>query len=175
MNEIRVVKDPESLKVEVLPRDPENGDPGPSVHPDPIESDGEGAPPPAPGRIEERRVAHRYRATQGRCWIGWNDGVKFHQSAAWLLNISLSGGLVATDAPPPTNRSVWLRLDDPAVPDWTEARIIEIKGSRGGLSAARLVFRGSCPYALMKVVAFGASAARQAPPGHAAYWNPNTW
>jgi hypothetical protein len=131
-------------------------------------------PPPVEHRIVDRRVASRYRALEGRCWIGWQVGLGFHQSAAWILDISASGSLIATDAAPPTNCSVWLRLDNPAVPDWAESRVIERKASQSGIYAARLVFRGACPYTLIKAVAFSLNpaAARPKPPSS---WNLNAW
>jgi hypothetical protein len=190
MNEIRLAKGQESLTVEVeLPAsDPSGlgspggrdligveveGPPPPEPEPEPEpEADG---PPPPPAKLLERRVSQRYRSVQGRCWIGWHDGVNFRQSAAWILDISLSGGLIAADVPPPTNRSIWLRLDDPAVTDWAETRVIELKASPSGIAAARLVFRGSCPYAFMKAVAFSPPGSRPAQPGHSAFWDVNSW
>jgi hypothetical protein len=174
MNEIRLLKDPDSLKVEVEPPDSQppglpTSDDRDSLEPDP------GEPPfPLEYRIEDRRVAHRYRAKEGRCWIGWKGVGGFQQSAGWIIDISVSGSLVATDAPTPADRPVWLRLDDPAVPEWAEAKVVDLQKAQSGIYAARLVFRGACPYALMKAAAFASSPPPARPTPHHS-WNLNAW
>jgi hypothetical protein len=178
MNEIRLVKGLDPLKVEVeLEVEPPDSHPSgltPLGDPGPFEPGGAEPPPSPEYRIEDRRVSQRYQANEGRCWIGWHDMGGFRRSAAWILNISGSGSLIATDAPTPTNCPVWLRLDDPAVPDWAEAKVVDVQMGQSGICAVRLVFRGVCPYAFIKAVAF-APRPGAARPGPSSSWNPNEW
>ncbi len=179
MNEIRLARDPESLKAEVESHDSGDawfvsaGEHDPSV----LETgDSEALPPCGPVLpAADRRVAQRYRATRGRCWVGWHEAGRFRVSAGWILNISVSGGLVALDSPPPTSGSIWIRPDSPAVPDWAEAKVLTLQPSESGFLAARLVFRGTCPYALIKEVAFGKPAAEADRPERPARWDLNSW
>jgi hypothetical protein len=174
MNELQILKGLDPLLSEVGLSDSPPSDPAPpGDHPffasDPIE------PSPHFGsRVEDRRVAHRYRARDGRCWIGWHAAGGFRQSAAWIIDISASGGLLATDGPPPLDRSVWIRLDNPSVPDWAEARVVDLRPTSSEIHAVRLVFRGTCPYAVIKAVAFS-SQAPQGRPEAPASWNLNAW
>jgi hypothetical protein len=112
------------------------------------------APPFGAFGAPERRAAQRYLARDVRGWIGWYEGATFRELTAWIVNISAAGTLVATDTPPPADRAIWLRLDNPAVPDWAAARVVRIHTSASGLHAARLVFQNTCPYELIKGVAF---------------------
>jgi hypothetical protein len=173
MDEIRLLKGSEPLTVEIERPDSPPSSSSPTVDPGPPEPQAY-EPSPVEHRIEDRRVAQRYRAVEGRCWVGWQDGVGFRQSAAWILDISVSGSLIATDAPPPTNRTVWLRLDNPSVPEWAETRVIDLQASKSGIYAARLVFRGACPYAFIKAVAFS-TGPQSARPGPSSSWNLNAW
>src|SRR3954470_13014803 len=101
MNEIVSSKDLEALTVELEPLEVNSSCPPPSWDHEPS----------APGsvmqaflhdqRISDRRVAQRYLATQGKCWIGWHEAGTFRNSAAWIIDISSSGALVATDASAP--------------------------------------------------------------------------
>jgi hypothetical protein len=185
MNEIRLARGEEPLTVEVEARqsdhawiDPD-GDRGLSV-PVPVpEPEFEFEPVPVPlipePAPEERRVAQRYPATEGRCWIGWQESGQFRQLAAWILNISVSGSLVATDTPPPLDRPIWLRLDDTTVPEWAEAKVLRIHAGRDGFHAARLVFRGTCPYAMIRAAAFASTTGRPGRPAPSASWDLNSW
>jgi hypothetical protein len=172
MNEIRLLKDSEPPVVE-RPLPDSNPSGAELLRGEESFEWGMSEPPPPEVRIEDRRVAQRYRAQEGRCWIGWHEAGAFRQSPAWILDISASGGLLATDAPPLTDRSVWLRLDNPAVPDWAEARVVQLQASQSGFHAVRLVFRGTCPYPLIKAVAFASRPTAR--PGPTATWNFNAW
>src|SRR4051812_37732503 len=125
MNEIRLVtgEDLPSVEVELVDSPPPD-----ATSPDDLATHEPDAARPGAAfepRREDRRVAQRYRAGEGRCWVGWNDEGRFRQVAAWIIDISVSGSLIAVDVPPPTDRSVWIRLDDPAVPEWAEARVLD--------------------------------------------------
>jgi hypothetical protein len=170
MNEIQPLKNLEHRSVEVEPLDPEFA--RPTTARDPFASAGCETPPPPEARIVDRRVAVRHRAKEGRCWLGWHDRGFFRHSAAWIINISSSGALVATDIPPPADQSIWLRLDNPAFPEWAETRLVDLQESQAGIYAARIVFRGVCPYTLIKAVAFDISGPGFGPPPS---WNPNAW
>ena len=173
MNEIRHLKNTEPRVIETVTERTEIDDPTAFTarEVDPFARGMEGASF-LPG--EDRRVAQRYRAKDGRCWLGWQEAGGFRQSAGWIIDISVSGGLIATDAAPPTDRSIWLRLDNPIVPDWAETRLVAVQSSQGGIFAARVVFRGTCPYAFIKEVAFStrSGAARPEP---SSSWNLNAW
>ncbi len=168
MNEIQVYKDSEPLKAEL-----ESIEVDVMIPPEPTAD--EWVPNFAPVRVEERRTCQRYPAMAGRSWLGWYEGSQFHQTAAWILNISASGCLVAADVTAPADRSLWLRLDDSAAPDWAEVRIVGQQTGSGGILASRLVFRGTCPYDMMKAVAFSASANRPPKPDPARSWSFNSW
>src|SRR5262245_29955740 len=120
MNEIQPWKDVEPLKAEIEPPDLEL-----PIPPD-FESDSDSEPGLEPGpndghsafsgaRFADKRTCQRYRAVNGRGWLGWYEGSAFHQTAAWILDISAGGCLAAADRPAPTRGSAWLRLDNPAV------------------------------------------------------------
>jgi hypothetical protein len=150
MNEIEPWKVSRPLKAEVEPTDAgflDPADPEPEVW----------NPRYTPMQPNDKRASQRYPAVgdTGRSWLGWYEGSSFRQTAAWILNISAAGCLIAADAPAPLDRSLWLRLDNAAVPDWSEVRVIGHQRTNAGLLASRLVFRGTCPYNLMKAVAFG--------------------
>jgi hypothetical protein len=177
MNEIRLLKDLESQIIEIEPAEPGATYSAPCCPEDRTPPGPEEPPPPFPPYVpsSDRRVAQRYRAKEGRCWVGWHDAGSFRQSAAWIIDISSSGGLIATDAPPPADRSVWLRLDNAEVPDWAEARLVTLQTSHTGIFAARIVFRGICPYPLIKAVAFGTANPHAPRPEPSPSWNLNAW
>jgi hypothetical protein len=169
MNEIQTWKVAPPLKAEVDPL-PLGGDV-------PDYSD----PPVAewrPGYVSlqgnDARSSQRYPAVAGRSWLGWHEATAFRQVAAWILNISASGCLVAVDERAAENRALWLRLDNPSVPDWAEVRVIEHLTTNSGLLASRLVFRGNCPYEVIKAVAFGATQQPHRPEPSRS-WISNTW
>ena len=179
MNEIRLARGLEPLKAEVESHDSRDNWFMPAGEQDPSlvgSSTPEDFPryEPSP-RPADRRVAQRYPATQGRCWVGWYEAGQFRESAGWILNISVSGCLVALSIPPPTDGSIWIRLDSPAVPDWAEAKALSFQESTSGYLAARVVFRGTCPYAFIKEVAFAKPAAEAARPAPSGSWNINSW
>jgi hypothetical protein len=170
MNEIqpwRQVSEPLEAKAVVEPIDagfPDHSDPAPEVW----------NPRYTPMQPGDQRASQRYAAVGGRSWLGWYEGSRFQQTPAWILNISASGCLIAADAPAPLDRSIWLRLDDAAVPDWSEVRVISHQRTNAGLLASRLVFRGTCPYDMMKAVAFGPSHQRPGPEPSRS-WSFNSW
>jgi hypothetical protein len=181
MNEIRRWEGSESLpmsveiEVEVEAEavvEPAEPGRGCAAGPDPEEL----APPPIPPRpTAEQRVSQRYPALAGRSWLGWYEGGAFRQTAGWILNISASGALVATDVRPPAGPSVWLRLEDSAVAEWAEVRVIGVQDNHAGIPVTRLVFRGTCPYAMMKTVAFDSGPGRPPGPESSPSWGRNSW
>jgi hypothetical protein len=168
MNEIEVYKDSEPLKAEIEPIGAD-----PPIPPDP--TPGDWSQYLYPMRVEENRACQRYPAVAGRSWLGWYEGRQFHQTAAWILNISAGGCLVVADKTTPVDRSLWLRLDDPGVPNWAEVRVVGQQSGSGGILASRLVFRGTCPYDMMKAVAFSSSAKPTAKPEPSRSWSFNSW
>jgi hypothetical protein len=168
MNEIQLSRDSESLKAEIEPIGDETTVP-------PVETPLEWSSYLEQLRVEEKRSCQRYPAFAGRSWLGWHEGTQFHQTAAWILNISAGGCLVVADATAPTDRSIWLRLDNPSVSDWAELRVVGHQSGKGGLLAFRLVFRGACPYDMLKAVAFSSSAILPAKPEPSRSWSANAW
>ena len=168
MNEIEIYKVPEPLKTEIEPIGVDTAIPS---NPTPSSW----SPYVDHGRVEERRACQRYPAVAGRSWLGWYEGSEFTQTAAWILNISAGGCLAVADATTPTDRSLWLRLDNPAFPDWAEVRVVGHQPGSGGILASRLVFRGACPYDMIKAVAFSSSANRPAKPEPSRSWSLNSW
>jgi hypothetical protein len=168
MSNIDLWKGSRPLKAEVEPV-------GITLPPVPERGPDEWSPTFAPSQVSEQRASQRYPAVEGRCWLGWHEGTEFREIAAWILNISASGCLVAADAPGPTDRPIWLRLDAPACSRWVDVRIMGHQSTDAGILASRLVFRGACPYDLMKAVAFATSARRAASGGPSPSWSLNSW
>ena len=93
--------------------------------------------------------------------IGWWDGPEFITTAFALRDISLRGlGDHRGTAPPAA--PIWLRLNDPAHPDWVEATVIDIAAQRRGPSLVRIKFQEACPYEFFKAAIRGI-----VPPGEA--------
>jgi hypothetical protein len=167
MNEIQPRHVSEPLKAEVEPIDagfPDSPDPCPEVW----------CPRITPLQPNDKRASQRYPAVGGRSWLGWYEGSRFRQTPAWILNISAGGCLIAADAPAPHDRSIWLRLDHTTLLDWAEVRVIAHQQTGAGLLASRFVFRDTCPYELMKVVAFGPSQ-QPSQPQPSRSWSLNSW
>jgi hypothetical protein len=167
MHEIQAARGAEPLKATIEPAD--------ATCPAVPEPDPEVWSPFAAMQPAERRASQRYPAVAGRAWLGWHEAGVFRQTAAWILNVGASGCLVAADSPVPDDRSSWLRPDDPGVRDWAKVRVVGHRRSNAGHLAFRLVFRGACPYDLMKAVAFGPSGKGPARPEPSRSWLSNSW
>lgn len=75
-------------------------------------------------------------------------------SGARLLDISQTGVQVLSEAVPPADQRIWLRLARPHATDWVE---VVMKGSSPeaqGAHRVRLAFLQSCPYDFFKVVVY---------------------
>jgi hypothetical protein len=103
----------------------------------------------------DRRASLRYPAVVRHAWLGWREGREFQRAAAFLLDISLGGCLLAATEVPPAHRTILICLDGPLLPVWFEAKALEVRASESGIHAVRLIFPGSCPYELFMAVAYG--------------------
>jgi hypothetical protein len=84
--------------------------------------------------------------------------MKSCSSGARLLDISQTGALVLSEAVPPANQRVWLRLKSPQVTDWVE---VVLKGEspepqETHRHRVRLAFRETCPYDFFKAAVYQA-------------------
>ncbi len=136
-------------------------------------------PPPIPSDKEsERRVTCRYAASKGPVVIGWWIGPDFETAEMALRDISLSGASAVTETPPPDSAPIWLRLNDPAHPDWVEATVIAVTAGRRSPTLVRMKFLEPCPYEFFKAAIRGI-----VPPGEAEgtaqigkhYWGGRYW
>ena len=103
----------------------------------------------------ERRVMCRYVAAKAPVEIGWWIGEEFKTVEVALRDISLSGASAETRTPPPDSAPIWLRLNNPAQPDWVEAKVIAITTRFWGPALVRMKFRESCPYEFFKAAIQG--------------------
>ena len=102
----------------------------------------------------------RYAAAKGPVEIGWWIGPEFKTAEVALRDISLSGASAVTRTPPPDSAPIWLRLNDPAHPDWVEAKVIAVTTRFWGPALVRMKFRESCPYDFFKAAIRGHGPAR---------------
>ena len=79
-----------------------------------------------------------------------------------LRDISLSGASAVTKTPPPDSAPVWLRLNDPAQPDWVEAKVIAVTTRFRGPTLVRMKFREPCPYDFFKAAIRGLASPDEA-------------
>ena len=97
----------------------------------------------------------RYAAAKAPVEIGWWIGQEFKTAEMALRDISLSGASAVTRTPPPDSAPIWLRLNDPAQPDWVEAKVIAITTRFWGPALVRMKFREPCPYEFFKAAIQG--------------------
>ena len=131
-------------------------------------------------KVGERRVTCRYPAAKSPIVLGWWVGTKFETTEMALRDISLSGASVVTRTRPPASGPIWLRLNDPAHPDWVEATVIAVTTRFWGPALVRLKFLMPCPYDFFKAAMRGivppdedeeSLEARQ----HRKYWGGQYW
>jgi hypothetical protein len=91
----------------------------------------------------------------GRAWLGWKTPRAFEYRAAWVIDVSAGGCLVASDGIPPSEGPVYLRLVGALLPEWFEARVLEVRDGEANICAVRLTFAEGCPYDLFMGLAFG--------------------
>ena len=137
-------------------------------------------PPILSDKDSERRVGCRYEAAKGPVVLGWWNGPKFETAEMALRDISLSGASAVTETPPPDSAPIWLRLNDPAHPDWVEANVVAVIARRRHPALVRMKFLESCPYEFFKAAIRGI-----VPPGeaeglvqaghHRSYWAGRYW
>lgn len=74
-------------------------------------------------------------------------------SSAQLMDVSRQGMLVLVDDEPPQGVSVMIRLIQPTVTAWFEARVAESRALRQGPYQLRLVFLNGSPTGFVALVA----------------------
>ncbi len=130
---------------------------------------------------DERRVTCRYSAAKGPVVIGWWIGPEFETAEMALRDISLSGASAVTETPPPDSAPIWLRLNDPAHPDWVEATVIAVAAQRQGFVLVRIKFTEPCPYDFFKAairgidLPGGAGGSVTAGQHRSHYWGGHYW
>jgi hypothetical protein len=91
----------------------------------------------------------------GRAWLGWKAAGEFVYRAAWVIDVSSGGCLIASDGAPPEDRKVYVRLVGAHLPHWFEARVREVRAGEAKVCSVRLVFPDGCPYDLFMGLAYG--------------------
>jgi hypothetical protein len=131
---------------------------------------------------DERRVTCRYPAAREPVIIGWWVGEKFKTVGVALRDISLSGASAKTRTPPPASGPVWIRLNDPAQPEWVEAKVIAISTGFWGPSLVRMKFSDACPYDFFTAAIRGSGPSNEAEGsvragshGFGHYWGGHYW
>ena len=130
---------------------------------------------------DERRVTCRYSAAKNPIVIGWWNGPDFETAEMALRDISLSGASAITDFPPPEAAPIWLRLNDPAHPDWVEATVVAVNAQRQKPALVRIQFTEPCPYDFFKAAIRGidlpgeAQGSVSAGQNHRHYWGGQYW
>jgi hypothetical protein len=82
------------------------------------------------------------------------ESMQSRASGARLVDISQTGLMVLSEAVPPADGRIWLRLETPLITDWVE---VVVKGSSlaaPGAHRVRLAFREGCPYDIFKAVVY---------------------
>ena len=130
----------------------------------------------------ERRVTCRYPAATSPIVIGWWVGSKFETAEMALRDISLSGASAVTRTPPPSSGAIWLRLNDPAHPDWVEATVVAVNARRWRWRPAlvRMKFLVPCPYDFFKAAMRGIVPPDKTEESieaghHSKYWGGQYW
>ncbi len=104
---------------------------------------------------DERRSMCRYAAAKGHIVIGWWIGPDFKAVEVALRDVSLSGVSAVTRTPPPRSAPIWLRLTNPAHPDWVEARVIAVATRFWRPALVRMKFPELCPFDFFKAAIRG--------------------
>lgn len=137
-------------------------------------------PPPVYAETDgERRITCRYAAAKSPVEIGRWVGSEFKITEMALRDVSLSGASGVAETPPPDSATIWMRLNDPAHPDWVEATVIAVTSQRRSPSLVRMKFCESCPYEFFKAAIRGidppGESERYARTGLSTYWSGHYW
>lgn len=74
---------------------------------------------------------------------------------ALMLDLSQTGALLLSEAPPPAGQPIWIRLEDAVTTEWIETSLAGISAHEPGSYLVRVAFRESCPYDLFKQIVYG--------------------
>lgn len=109
---------------------------------------------PPPGQ-PERRAGHRYPVVEDHAWLGWWDGPSFVTTPSRVLDLGLRGALLAVDAPPLRDRSLWFCPPSSPNPEWLEAALVQSSENVLGQREVRITFRRLLPYDTFKTLVYG--------------------
>jgi hypothetical protein len=106
----------------------------------------------------ERRAEERFDAPA--CWsgLGWRSWRGFRVRHALVINLSRRGALVFLDEPPPTHGRFWFYLETPRQKAVIPATTCEVRRTRLGQAAVRIMFSGRCPFDLFEAAVCGLPA-----------------
>lgn len=116
------------------------------------------ARPGRPAAQPERRSAPRHRV-ECRAWVGWKTWRRFPMHDALMIDLSRGGARIFLDAPPPSDRPVWVFLETPGRNAVVRARVKDFTLTAGGQCAARVAFDELCPYAVFEAAVCGLAPA----------------
>ena len=111
--------------------------------------------PKPPGA--DRRKANRHDV-DCHAWVGWKTWRRFHVKDALLVNIGRGGARVFLDAPPPTDRPLWIFLETGASHAVVKARVLDLRATAGGQCVARVAFHTPCPFVFFEAAVCGQHA-----------------
>jgi hypothetical protein len=90
----------------------------------------------------DRRASIRHPTVNNASCLEWWDGTTLYRSKSRLLDISDSGASLVTDSLPPSDRSIWLRLEQPVRTHWVTATVVWY-GADGNVGVS---FGQTCPF-----------------------------
>ncbi len=114
-------------------------------------------------KLFERRDSVRYTVVENQALIAWSEGEESLQTSAYLKSISQSGALLVAEKRVRRDAGVWVRLEQPASTEWTQANVVEVSKAPGLFLFRkprfhiRLRFSAACPYEVFKAATHGKS------------------
>ncbi len=108
-----------------------------------------------PARAEEKRSDARHDVEECRAWVGWKTWRRFPIRHALMVNLSRGGALVFLDAPPPTDKPIWVYLETPGQKAVVKGKAVEIRETAAGQCTVRIAFETPCPYTVFEAAVCG--------------------
>lgn len=106
---------------------------------------------------KNRRNAHRYVPEHDRCLLGWSASGPFRTVSARLVNLSVSGALIAIERASefPGPGRVMISLGDGDEVRWTRAELLEVVSPEEGPRQLRLRLLEPVAYEAFKATVWG--------------------